>query len=60
MRNQLLRDTDWASMAHALEVRVPLVDAALLRCVARATASGELRWQAHAGKQSAAFRFPRQ
>ena len=34
MRNQLLRDTDWASMAHGLEVRVPLVDAALLRKVA--------------------------
>jgi asparagine synthase (glutamine-hydrolysing) len=33
MRNQLLRDTDWASMAHSLEVRVPLVDAHLLaRC----------------------------
>jgi len=31
MRNQLLRDTDWASMAHSLEVRTPLVDAALLR-----------------------------
>ncbi len=31
MRNQLLRDTDWASMAHSLEVRVPLVDLALLR-----------------------------
>lgn len=30
MRNQLLRDTDWASMAHALEVRVPLVDSVLL------------------------------
>jgi asparagine synthase (glutamine-hydrolysing) len=30
MRNQLLRDTDWASMAHSLEVRVPLVDAQLL------------------------------
>ena len=30
MRNQLLRDTDWASMAHSLEVRVPLVDARLL------------------------------
>lgn len=30
MRNQLLRDTDWASMAHGLEVRVPLVDAVLL------------------------------
>jgi asparagine synthase (glutamine-hydrolysing) len=34
MRNQLLRDTDWASMAHSLEVRIPLVDSALLRTVA--------------------------
>lgn len=33
MRNQLLRDTDWASMAHSLEVRVPLVDINLLRTV---------------------------
>lgn len=31
MRNQLLRDTDWASMAHSLEVRVPLVDIVLFR-----------------------------
>jgi asparagine synthase (glutamine-hydrolysing) len=30
LRNQLLRDTDWASMAHSLEVRVPLVDRVLL------------------------------
>jgi asparagine synthase (glutamine-hydrolysing) len=36
MRNQLLRDTDWASMAHSLEVRVPLVDAFLLRKAAPA------------------------
>ena len=35
MRNQLLRDTDWASMAHSLEVRVPLVDATLLSMLAR-------------------------
>jgi len=34
MRNQLLRDTDWASMAHSLEVRVPLVDATLLKATA--------------------------
>jgi asparagine synthase (glutamine-hydrolysing) len=34
MRNQLLRDTDWASMAHSLEVRVPLVDVQLLRKLA--------------------------
>jgi len=34
MRNQLLRDTDWASMAQSLEVRVPLVDVELLRHMA--------------------------
>lgn len=34
MRNQLLRDTDWASMAHSLEVRVPLVDHHLLKQIA--------------------------
>jgi asparagine synthase (glutamine-hydrolysing) len=33
MRNQLLRDSDWASMAHSLELRVPLVDAELWRRV---------------------------
>lgn len=26
MRDRLLRDSDWASMAHSLELRVPLVD----------------------------------
>ena len=31
MRDQLLRDIDWASMAHSLEVRVPLVEHHLLR-----------------------------
>jgi asparagine synthase (glutamine-hydrolysing) len=30
MRNQLLRDTDWSSMAHGVEVRVPFVDYALI------------------------------
>ncbi len=34
MRNQLLRDVDWASMAHSVEVRVPMVDINLLRAVA--------------------------
>jgi asparagine synthase (glutamine-hydrolysing) len=38
MRNQLLRDTDWASMAHSLEVRVPLVDSKLLSEFASITA----------------------
>ena len=31
MRNQLLRDIDWASMAHSVEVRTPLVDFELLK-----------------------------
>ena len=30
LRNQLLRDSDWAGMGHSLELRTPLVDAALL------------------------------
>jgi asparagine synthase (glutamine-hydrolysing) len=36
MRNQLLRDSDWASMACSVELRVPLVDAWLLRRLAAA------------------------
>ena len=39
MRNQLLRDTDWSSMAHGVEVRVPFVDACLLERVGPAIAS---------------------
>jgi asparagine synthase (glutamine-hydrolysing) len=31
MLNQLLRDSDWASMDHSVELRTPLVDAWLLR-----------------------------
>ena len=38
MRQQLLRDVDWASMNHSLEVRTPLVDAWLLRALAPAMA----------------------
>ncbi len=33
MRNMLLRDSDWASMAHSLEIRVPLVDLDLRRAM---------------------------
>ena len=29
LRNQLLRDSDWASMGHSLELRTPLVDASI-------------------------------
>ena len=34
LRNQLLRDTDWAGMAHSLEIRTPLVDSVLLEKIA--------------------------
>jgi asparagine synthase (glutamine-hydrolysing) len=33
LKNQLLRDSDWASMAHSIELRTPLVDATLLRAI---------------------------
>ena len=38
MRSRLLRDTDWASMAHGIEVRAPLVDSVLLAEVAETLA----------------------
>ena len=39
MRNQLLRDVDWAGMAHSLEIRTPFVDRVLLEAVAPALSS---------------------
>lgn len=42
MRNQLLRDTDWVSMAHSLEIRVPLVDHVLSEALLGLAASGRL------------------
>jgi asparagine synthase (glutamine-hydrolysing) len=40
LRNQLLRDSDWASMAHSVELRTPLVDAWLLRDIMQLRAAG--------------------
>lgn len=39
MRSQLLRDADWAGMAHSVEIRVPFVDMTLLRQIAPLRAS---------------------
>ena len=39
MRNQLLRDADWAGMAHSLEIRVPLVDWNLAQALAPSIAT---------------------
>jgi asparagine synthase (glutamine-hydrolysing) len=39
MRNQLLRDSDWAGMAHSIEIRVPFVDVELFRSLAPYMAS---------------------
>jgi len=35
MRNQLLRDADWAGMAHSIEIRVPYVDPFFLAALPR-------------------------
>jgi asparagine synthase (glutamine-hydrolysing) len=50
MRNQLLRDADWAGMAHGVEIRVPLVDVTLLERLAPAIPS----LAPQAGKQALA------
>ena len=39
MQNQLLRDSDWAGMAHSIEIRTPLVDATLFAEIAGLNAS---------------------
>jgi asparagine synthase (glutamine-hydrolysing) len=33
MKNQLLRDADWAGMAHSVEIRVPFLDIELLNSI---------------------------
>ncbi len=52
LRNQLLRDSDWASMAHSLELRTPLTDACLLhrfrRCHTMFRGGAGKRMLAHA------------
>ncbi len=72
LRNQLLRDSDWASMAHSLELRTPLVDTDLLEALAPYAASfrGGLgkRWLARSperpldaavvGRQKTGFGLP--
>jgi len=39
MRHQLLRDADWAGMAHSVEIRVPFVDVTLVERLAPLLAS---------------------
>jgi asparagine synthase (glutamine-hydrolysing) len=42
MRNQLLRDSDWAGMTHSLEIRVPWVDVKLFRSLVPFLLRGQL------------------
>jgi len=39
LKNQLLKDTDWASMAHSIEVRTPFIDIDLFRGVIKLSSS---------------------
>jgi asparagine synthase (glutamine-hydrolysing) len=58
MRNQLLRDTDWASMAHSLEVRVPLVDLVFLRRCAPHLLQHEKAWDKNLLALSPSLQLP--
>ena len=53
LRNQLLRDSDWASMAHSVELRVPFVDSRLHR----AASESRFALPRQAGKRGVARRL---
>ena len=42
MRNQLLRDSDWASMAHSLEIRLPFLDIPLAQYLTQQRKAGNI------------------
>jgi asparagine synthase (glutamine-hydrolysing) len=42
LRSQLLRQSDWAGMAHSLEIRLPLVDKDLFNRIAPLVINGSL------------------
>lgn len=42
MRNQLLRDSDWAGMAHSLEIRLPFLDIPLAHYLAKQRQLGNI------------------
>ncbi|MBU3548035.1 asparagine synthase (glutamine-hydrolyzing) [Polynucleobacter sp. P1-05-14] len=42
MRNQLLRDSDWAGMAHSLEIRLPFLDIPLVHYLAQQRRAGNI------------------
>ncbi|MGA7326104.1 MAG: asparagine synthase-related protein [Rhodomicrobium sp.] len=58
LRNQLLRDADWASMAHSVEVRFPLADSVLLKKVAVLQASSPSRKRNRAKKDALVATLP--
>ena len=49
MQNQLLKDTDFMSMAHSVEVRVPFLDHVLLECVAQISPKEKLKGHENKG-----------
>jgi len=53
MRNQLLRDADWAGMGHGVEIRVPFVDVTVLRALAPMLAGAHPPTKAQLVKASA-------
>ena len=58
LRNQLLRDADWAGMAHGVEIRTPLVDSALLCALAPDLMQVEIRQGKELLARSPARRLP--
>ena len=50
MRSQLLKDSDWASMSHSVELRVPFVDRSLIETVVALRSAGSWPTKLDLGK----------
>ena len=54
MRNQLLRDADWAGMSHGVEIRVPYVDPFFLAALPSGDVAGARQRQGRGGRRARA------